>query len=214
MSTLAIAPLSRHLRVPAREVQPIPLSSPDISQEDRERVLAILSGTTLSLGPALPAFEAAMAEAAGTRYRGGSQLRNQRPALVRESRRDRRRRRNDHDAVQFRGLGELRLYERAIPRFVDIDIDTYNIDNSQIARASQPHCAPFFRSTFSGVLQHAGNHFQSPSVMASRSLKTPAKPSARPMKAAESAVRKQRLLRFLPQQANHHGRRRSSSNQR
>ena len=64
MSTLPVSRAS----VPFPEVaisaaKPIPLSSPDVSARDRECVLAILNGTTLSLGPALPAFEAAMAEA-------------------------------------------------------------------------------------------------------------------------------------------------------
>jgi hypothetical protein len=57
------ATLARAISAPA-----IPLSSPDISAEDRERVLAILNGTTLSLGPSLASFEAGMAEAAGTRF--------------------------------------------------------------------------------------------------------------------------------------------------
>ena len=48
--------------------EPVPLSSPDLTDEDRDRVLAILNGRTLSLGPVLPAFEEALAEASGTRY--------------------------------------------------------------------------------------------------------------------------------------------------
>ena len=48
--------------------EPIPLSSPDVSDEDRQRVMEVLSGRTLSLGPLLPAFEEAMADAAGTRF--------------------------------------------------------------------------------------------------------------------------------------------------
>lgn len=129
MSSLALAPS------PLQDVPKvsIPLSSPDVSAEDRERVLAILSGTTLSLGPALPAFEAAMAEAAGTRF--AVAVNSGTSAL--------------HLCVKAAGIGEgdevittpfsfvasanCALYERAIPRFVDIDIDTYNIDNSQIA---------------------------------------------------------------------------------
>lgn len=125
MSTAALA---RAVSAPA-----IPLSSPDISAEDRERVLAILSGTTLSLGPSLAAFEAAMAEVAGTRF--AVAVNSGTSAL--------------HLCVKAAGLGEgdevittpfsfvasanCALYERAIPRFVDIDIDTYNIDASQIA---------------------------------------------------------------------------------
>ena len=127
---MSAAALARAVSAPV-----IPLSSPDISAEDRERVLAVLSGTALSLGPALPAFEAAMAEAAGTRF--AVAVNSGTSAL--------------HLCIKAAGIGEgdevittpfsfvasanCALYERAIPRFVDIDIDTYNIDTAQIAGA-------------------------------------------------------------------------------
>ncbi|MBZ5603500.1 MAG: DegT/DnrJ/EryC1/StrS family aminotransferase [Acidobacteriia bacterium] len=121
-----------HRDVPLPGTHPIPLSSPDVSDDDRERVLAILNGTALSLGPALPAFEAAMAEAAGTRF--AVAVNSGTSAL--------------HLCIKAAEIGEgdevittpfsfvasanCALYERAIPRFVDIDIDTYNIDPAQI----------------------------------------------------------------------------------
>jgi perosamine synthetase len=112
----------------------IPLSSPDVSMEDQRRVLEILSGRTLSLGPALPAFEAALARAAGTRF--AVAVNSGTSAL--------------HLCVKAAGLGEgdevitspfsfvasanCLLYERAVPRFVDIDPETYNIDVARIPR--------------------------------------------------------------------------------
>jgi perosamine synthetase len=111
----------------------IPLSSPDISEDDRQSVLAVLSGTALSLGPALPAFEAAVAHAAGTRF--AVAVNSGTSAL--------------HLGVKAAGIGDgdevittpfsfvasanCVLYERAIPRFVDIEPDTYNMDAFQIA---------------------------------------------------------------------------------
>lgn len=135
MSSLAVvrasSPSLRDIRNP--KVQPIPLSSPDVSDGDRERVLAILNGNSLSLGPQLPAFEAAMADVAGTRF--AIAVNSGTSAL--------------HLCIKAAGIGEgdevittpfsfvasanCALYERAIPRFVDIDIDTYNIDVSLIA---------------------------------------------------------------------------------
>jgi len=125
---MATATLARAVSAPA-----IPLSCPDISAEDRERVLAVLSGTALSLGPSLAAFEAALAEAAETRF--AVAVNSGTSAL--------------HLCVKAAGIGEgdevittpfsfvasanCALYERAIPRFADIDIETYNIDVSQIA---------------------------------------------------------------------------------
>jgi perosamine synthetase len=124
--------------LPIPGIPAIPLSSPDVSAQDRERVMAVLNGTTLSLGPALPAFEAAMAEAAGTRF--AVAVNSGTSAL--------------HLCIKAAGIGEgdevvttpfsfvasanCALYERAIPRFVDIDLDTYNIDPSQIAASINP----------------------------------------------------------------------------
>ncbi len=136
MSTQAVARALSPVppqEIPKPAITPIPLSSPDVSAQDRELVLNILSGTTLSLGPTLPAFEAAMAEVAGTRF--AVAVNSGTSAL--------------HLCIKAAGIGEgdevittpfsfvasanCALYERAIPRFVDIDIDTYNIDNSQIS---------------------------------------------------------------------------------
>lgn len=113
----------------------IPLSSPDLSDEDRSTVLAVLNGTALSLGPVLPAFEAAMAEAAGTRFAvavnsGTSALHLcVKAAGIREG----------QEVIttpfSFVASANCILYERAIPRFVDIDIESYNIDVLQLPGA-------------------------------------------------------------------------------
>jgi perosamine synthetase len=127
----AAAPVEAIPRVP----QPIPLSAPDVSDEDRQRVMDVLSGRTLSLGPMLPAFEEAMAEAAGTRYAvavnsGTSALHLCVKAAGIA----------DGDEVitspfSFVASANCMLFERAVPRFVDIDIDTYNIDPARIPGA-------------------------------------------------------------------------------
>ena len=98
-------------------------------------MLEVLSTPHLSLGPKLPEFERAVARQAGVRHAvavnsGTSGL---------------------HLAVKAAGLGpndevittpfsfvasaNCLLYEGAIPRFVDVDPDTYNIDLSQIRGA-------------------------------------------------------------------------------
>lgn len=110
----------------------IPLSSPDVSAAECQRVLDVLIGPTLSLGPMLPAFEAALAEAAGTRF--AVAVNSGTSAL--------------HLCVKAAGLGEgdevitspfsfvasanCLLFEKVTPRFVDIDINTYNIDPALI----------------------------------------------------------------------------------
>jgi perosamine synthetase len=113
----------------------IPLSSPDLTDEERRCVLDVLSGRTLSLGPMLPAFESALAGVADTRY--AVAVNSGTSAL--------------HLCVKAAGIGEgdeaittpfsfvasanCLLYERAVPRFVDIDIETYNIDPARISAA-------------------------------------------------------------------------------
>jgi perosamine synthetase len=49
----------------------VPLSSPDITEEEIEVVSSVLRLPTLSLGPKLEEFESAMAETSGTRYAVG-----------------------------------------------------------------------------------------------------------------------------------------------
>jgi perosamine synthetase len=116
----------------------IPLSSPDLTDHDRQCVLDVLTGQTLSLGPSLTAFEQAITEATGSRFAvavnsGTSGL---------------------HLCVKAAELGEgdevittpfsfvasanCLLYERAVPRFIDIDQDTYNLDVSRIEQHINP----------------------------------------------------------------------------
>ena len=118
--------------------QPIPLSSPDVSAEDRQLVMDVLTGPTLSLGPMLPAFETALAKAAGTQF--AVAVNSGTSAL--------------HLCVKAAGLGagdevitspfsfvasaNCLLFERAKPRFVDIDINSYNIDSKLVSGAINP----------------------------------------------------------------------------
>lgn len=138
MSTFVSSPVSRNLIIappPMGASEHVPLSSPDISDEDRARVLQVLNGPALSLGPMLPAFEKAAAAAAGTRFAiavnsGTSGL---------------------HLCVKGAGIGpgdevittpfsfvasaNCILFERATPKFVDIDINTYNMNPALIRDA-------------------------------------------------------------------------------
>ena len=117
---------------------PVPLSAPDVTAHERQAVNAVLSGRTLSLGPMLPAFEAAMAQVAGTRF--AVAVNSGTSAL--------------HLAVKAAGLGagdevittpfsfiasaNCVLFENAVPRFVDINPETYNMDPAAIEAAITP----------------------------------------------------------------------------
>src|SRR3990167_1062307 len=114
---------------------PIPLSSPDIGEDDIRAVTDVLKSGRLSLGPQLQAFEAAMAAYTGAKYAvavssGTSAL---------------------HLCIRALGIGEgdevittpfsfiasanCMLFEKAIPRFVDIEPATFCIDPAKIEQA-------------------------------------------------------------------------------
>ena len=138
MTTLVSPTVTENLRTVPLQAgcsDQVPLSSPDINEEDRARVLRVLDGPSLSLGPMLPAFEKEAAEVAGTRFAiavnsGTSGL---------------------HLCVKGAGIGpgdevittpfsfvasaNCLLFEQAIPKFVDIDINTYNMNPALIRDA-------------------------------------------------------------------------------
>lgn len=107
---------------------PIPLSNPNITDRERRAVLEVLHTPHLSLGSKLGEFETAVADRVGVRY--GIAVNSGTSGL--------------HLAVKAADIGagdevittpfsfvasaNCLLYEDAIPRFVDIDPDTYNID--------------------------------------------------------------------------------------
>ena len=110
----------------------VPLSAPDIGPLERQAVLQVLSGSVLSIGPQLEAFERLVASYVGVKYAvavnsGTSGL---------------------HLIIRSLGIGEgdevittpfsfvasanCMLFERAKPVFVDIDPLTLNIDVNKI----------------------------------------------------------------------------------
>ena len=116
----------------------IPLAQPDITDAERDAVLAVLQTPTLTMGPQGKAFEAAMARFAGVRHAiaansGTSAL---------------------HLVVRALGIGEgdeaittpfsfiassnCILFERARPVFVDIEPRTLCIDPERVERAISP----------------------------------------------------------------------------
>jgi dTDP-4-amino-4,6-dideoxygalactose transaminase len=107
------------------------MSSPDLTDAEREAVLAVLRTPRLSMGPWLEAFEAGVARRVGAKHAiavssGTAGL---------------------HLAVLAAGIGDgdlvittpfsfvasanVLLYERAVPVFVDVDPQTGNIDAAQ-----------------------------------------------------------------------------------
>jgi perosamine synthetase len=113
----------------------IPLSSPDIQDEDVELVTRVLRSNRLSIGPFVKQLERDFADYIGTKYavavtNGTSGLHLCiRAAAIAEG-----------DEVittpfSFIASANCMLYERATPVFVDIDEASLNIDPALVARA-------------------------------------------------------------------------------
>jgi perosamine synthetase len=111
------------------------LSQPEITPEDIEAVTGVLKGPCLALGPKLAAFEKAFAEYVGAAYAvavnsGTSALHLAVRALDI----------GPGDEVitspySFISSANCALFERAVPKFVDIDPVTLNLDLAQVKKA-------------------------------------------------------------------------------
>ncbi len=114
----------------------ISMSSPDLSDREREAVAEVLRTPRLSMGPQVEGFEAAVAQLVDTRH--AIAVNSGTAAL--------------HLCVRAAGIGEgdlvlttpfsfvastnVMLYERAIPVFVDVDPLTGNLDPGQVRQAT------------------------------------------------------------------------------
>jgi perosamine synthetase len=118
----------------------VPMSSPDLTDADRQAVLAVLNTPNLSMGPKIDAFERAFCDLTGAKFAIGV---NSGTAGL-------------HLCVRAAGIqpGDLVLttpfsfvasvnvflFEQAIPVFVDVDPITGNIDTQQLGHAVEDLC--------------------------------------------------------------------------
>ena len=116
----------------------VPMSAPDVTEEDIAAVTAVLRSGRLALGPRCVEFEELLARYVGVRHAVG--VSSGTAAL--------------HLLVRGLGIGEgdevlvpsftfaasvnAILYERATPVFVDIEPDTYNLDPQDIEAKISP----------------------------------------------------------------------------
>ncbi len=114
----------------------IPMSSPDITDLEREAVAAVMQTPYLSMGPEVESFEDAVSHYVGVKHAiavssgtAGLHLAVRALGIA------------DGDWVittpfSFVASTNVLLYERAIPIFVDVDPDTGNIDTGLMAEAA------------------------------------------------------------------------------
>jgi perosamine synthetase len=114
----------------------VPMSSPDISDAERRAVMAVLNTPTLSIGPQIAAFEAAICQYTGSRHAIGVSSGTAGLHLcVRAAGIGR------GDAVittpfSFVASANVLLYEQAVPVFVDVDPLTGNLDPIEVEQAA------------------------------------------------------------------------------
>ena len=119
-------------------MEEIPLSRPDVTEDEVQAVVSVLRGDRLSIGPQTLAFESAVAARANRRHgiavnSGTSGLHLCVRALGLK----------DGDEVittpfSFVATTNCLLFERAKPVFVDIDPQSYNMDPAQVEAAITP----------------------------------------------------------------------------
>ena len=114
----------------------IPMSAPDLTDEERAAVMEVLGTNRLSMGPQTSAFEAAAASLVGVKHgvavssgTAGLHL-CIRAAGV-----------QDGDWVittpfSFVATGNVMLYERAVPIFIDVDPVSGNLDAELAKKAA------------------------------------------------------------------------------
>jgi perosamine synthetase len=116
----------------------VPLSNPDISQDEIDAVMAVLRTGRLSMGPRIEAFEAACAALAGRKYGIGVNSGTSGLHLCVKACDI-----GPEDEVittpfSFVATTNCILYENATPVFVDIDPKSYNMNPSAIEAAITP----------------------------------------------------------------------------
>ncbi len=123
--------------MPKNEPFSIPMSSPDLNDEDRQAVLSVFENRFLSMGPQIEAFETAFVQLTGLRHAiavnsgtAGLHLCARAAGI------------SPGDYVMttpfsFVASTNVILYENAVPVFVDVDAETGNIDANLAAEAAR-----------------------------------------------------------------------------
>lgn len=114
----------------------VPLSGPDLTDAEREAVMAVLNTPNLSMGKEIKGFEQAVADYFGVKHAIGVSSGTAGLHLCIHAAGI-----SDGDLVittpfSFMASSNAILFERAIPIFVDVDPVSGNIDAAQVAQAA------------------------------------------------------------------------------
>jgi perosamine synthetase len=120
------------------DVRSIPLAQPNIGEDEMELVTRVLRSDSLAMGPYTDAFEEAVAAVAGRRHAVACSSGTAALHMVVRALGIR-----DGDEVvttpfSFVASANCLLYERAVPRFVDIEEESLGIDPERVQAAIGP----------------------------------------------------------------------------
>jgi dTDP-4-amino-4,6-dideoxygalactose transaminase len=124
------------LEIDLNPQQQVPMSSPDITDAERQAVAEVLNTSSLSMGNRIDRFEEAFKEYTGSKHAIGV---NSGTAGLHLCIRAANIKPNDlviTTPFSFVASSNVILFERAIPVFVDIEPGTGNIDPAQVAEAA------------------------------------------------------------------------------
>lgn len=113
----------------------IPLSAPDIAEQDKAAVLQVLEDGALSLGPRLPEFEQLFAERVGSRHAIGVSSGTSALHLCIKAAGIREGEGVITSPFSFVASANCILFERGVPVFADIDPETLNLDPGKLEDA-------------------------------------------------------------------------------
>ncbi len=116
----------------------IPLSKPDITDDDKREVLGVLETPYLSLGPKLKEFEEKIAEYAGVKYAVGVSSGTAGLHLIIKALGIKKEDEVITTPFSFISSSNCIIYEGAKPVFADIKSDTLNINPELIEKAITP----------------------------------------------------------------------------
>lgn len=117
----------------------VPLSGPDIGEEEERVVLEVLRSTVLSIGHKIVQFEKLMCEYAGCRYCVAVNSGTSALMLIMKALGVKKGDLYLTTPFSFVTSSNILLYEEAIPVFVDIDPKTFNMDVTQLEDVYRQH---------------------------------------------------------------------------
>lgn len=120
-----------------RPDQKVPMSSPDITDAERQAVAEVLNTSSLSMGNRIDRFEAAFKEYTGSKHAIGVNSGTAGLHLCIRAANIKTRDLVITTPFSFVASSNVILFEHAIPVFVDVEPATGNIDPSQVAEAAK-----------------------------------------------------------------------------